>query len=183
MDVLEKFVLATWRPLAVVLLLCCVGTADRLPANQIAKGKADDVLSSVNIYKTTIGQIFSRFGHPSRTIDVLEDKNDGRDYEWDHGEVKLFLGTWNDKGNNSIPYSVEVWGRRPVVILGITGRGLRLGDTLAEVREIYGERFSKYQQEDGTLQVTVQWQDETTLYLYFDHSGKIDHIHLMAATE
>ena len=166
-----------------VLLFCCSGIADRLPENEIAKGKADDVLSSVNVYKTTINQIFTRLDQPTRTIDVLEDKNDGRDYEWDRGEIKLFLGTWNDKGNNSIPYSVEVWGKRSVGILGITGRGLKLGHTLADVRQVYGDRFSKYQQDDGTLRVTIQWQDETTFYLYFDHSGKIDHMHLMAATE
>lgn len=183
MGVLGKYILATWRPLVVVLLFCCSGIADRLPENQIAKGKADDVLSSVNVYKTTVSQIFSRFGRPTRTIDVLEDKNDGRDYEWDRGEVKLFLGTWNDKGNNSVPYSVEVWGKRSVGVMGVTGRGLKLGNTLEDVRQIYGDKFSKYEQGDGTLRVTIQWQNETTLYLYFDPSGKIDQIHLMAATE
>jgi hypothetical protein len=185
MDVLGKYATAAWRPLVVVLLFCCSGVADHLPENQIAKGKADEVLSSVNVYKTTMGQIFSRLGPPSRTIDVLEDRNiaGGRDYEWDRGEVKIFMGTWNDKGTSSVPYSVEVWGKRPAGILGITGRGLRLGDKLSKVRQIYGHRFGRYQQDDGTLQVTIQWQNETTLYLYFDHSGKVDHIHLMAATE
>jgi hypothetical protein len=159
--------------------------ADHLPESKIARGKSDAILSGVDVNNSTIRQVIAKLGQPTKVTDVPSTANvaGGRDYEWQRGNVKLQLGTWNDKGDESIAYSAEVWGTKSEGKVGQTGRGLKLGATMADVRRIYGPRFSKSKRDDGTLQVIIQWKDDTTLYLYFDKTGHVYHMHLLAATE
>ena len=174
---------------AALFLFACICPvlirADHLPEGEVARGKADTVLSGVDVYKSTARQVTAKLGTPTKVADVPSSRDvaGGRDYEWQRDDARLQLWTWNDKDDESVPYSAEVWGTKPAGGIGITGRGLKLGATLADVRRLYGARFSKTRHDDGTLQVIVQWQDETTLYLYFDRRGHIDHMHLLAQIE
>jgi hypothetical protein len=160
-------------------------SADHLPDNEIARGKSDAVLSGVNVYGTTIARVEKRLGSPALTETVPETGivAGGRNYEWRRPGVRLIVGTWNDKGESSIAYSVEVWGRKPDGVIGVTGRGLTLGSTLRAIRQIYGSRFRQIKRDDGTQQITIQWQDETTLELYLDRQDQVNHMHLLASTE
>jgi hypothetical protein len=172
----------------VLLTVCCrfpvIVFADHLPESEIARGRADTVLSAVNVYHSTMQQVIRKLGQPtsSRTIPDAKDIAGGKQYEWKTKEVRLVAVTW-DEEKNSVPYSVEVWGAKPTGKLGITGRGLNLGATLNDVRRVYGIRFNTSRHDDGTIQLIVQWQDETTLYLYFDETGHVNHMHLIAAIE
>jgi len=174
--------------LLLLALYCLVSTAtlaDHLPEAKIARGKADTILSGVDVYHSTIRQAIKKLGPPT-SAEVIPEKNDiagGKRYEWKTEKTNLLLVTWNDKGEDSVPYSAEVWGAAPAGKIGITGRGLKLGAMLTDVRRIYGPRFSKSKRDDGTWQIIVQWQDQTTLYLYFDKTGHVGHMHLMAAIE
>lgn len=81
--------------------------------------------------------------------------------------MKIEIGTYDDKGNQSIPYSLEAWGNKAEGKIGRTGRGLKLGDSSENVRRIYGKRFLYNKNNDGTSQIKIQWQDETETGLIF----------------
>lgn len=178
-------------PLGVVVLFAVcwaippAALADHLPENKLARGRADTVLSGVDIYKTPMTKAIVKLGKPAKVTDVpsTPDEGGGRSYEWQRGDTRLELFTWNDKGDESVPYSAEVWGKKPAGNIGTTGRGLHLGDRLADVRRIYGGRFIKTKHKDGSFHLTIQWEDETTLDLDFDKTGYINHMHLMAEVE
>ncbi len=165
---------------AVCLAIPPAAMADHLPENKLARGRADTVLSGVDVYKTPMTKAIAELGKPAKVTDV---PSWGRDYDWQREGTRLQLGTWNDKGDESVPYSAEVWGAKPAGSIGITGRGLKLGDTLADVRRIYGGRFIKAKHNDGTFHLTIQWEDETTLDLDFDKTGHINHMQLEAEIE
>ena len=159
--------------------------AEDLPRDERQKGTHETTLSEVDVYKDTIAVVVSSLGRPNKTIETQDTSivAGGRDFIWKRDGVRLVVGTWNDKGNESTPYSVEVWGPHSNGLLGSTGRGLKLGDTLRAIIRIYGRRFAIYKFSDGRTQVTLQWRDNTTLYVYLDRSGHIDHMHLLAAPE
>ena len=170
---------ALWCTLALTAL------AQHVPDDKTAPGKSDAILCGIAVHKTTIRQAIQQLGRPTIITDEPSAAREGggRSYFWKIGSERLELFTWNDHGNESIPYSVEVWGTAPDRSIGKTGMGLRLGDTLLDLRRIYGDRFEKKTLVNDTVMVTVQWQDETTLYVYFNNHGQINHLHLLAATE
>jgi hypothetical protein len=159
--------------------------ADDLPDRLRAKGRADTMLAGIDVYKSPVKAVIAELGPPTKVIDVPETGPVAgeRDYEWQKGDLKLVCGTWNYKGQNSICYSVEVWGTDSRSKIGSTGRGLRLGSPLAEIHRIYGQRLLLNMLHDGDAQVTIQWKDDTTLYAFLNKKGRINHIHLLASTE
>lgn len=175
---------------AVVLMLSlffgiAILRADDLPHRLRAKGRSDAILAGIDVYKSDVKAVIAELGQPTKVIDV-PDKGPvagGQDYEWEKAGLKLVCGTWNDKGEDSVCYSVEVWGMDSSNKIGATGRGLRLGATLTDIHRIYGQRMLVSKLDDGDVQVTVQWSDDTTLYVFVNKQGRIDHIHLLASTE
>jgi hypothetical protein len=171
-----------------MLFLSCgsvVLSADDLPARLRAGGSSDSTLAGIDVYRSAVKTVIARLGQPIRVIDVPNTGPvaGGRDYEWQKGNLKLVCGTWNDKGQDSVCYSVEVWGTDASSMIGATGRGLRIGATLADIHRIYGQKMLLSKLDDGGMQVTVQWRDDTTLYLFINKKGRVDHIHLLASTE
>jgi len=173
--------------ITLVLLLSfgVVSKADDLPDRLRAKGSSETTLAGIDVYKSGVKAVIAALGQPTKVIDVPDSGPiaGGRDYEWEKGGLKLVCGTWNNKGQGSVCYSVEVWGISSSNKIGSTGRGLKLGATLADIHRIYGQRMLVAKLDDGDLQVTVQWPDDTTLYLFVNKNGRIDHIHLLASTE
>jgi hypothetical protein len=175
-------------PVVIMLLFSLFSTvlaADDLPKHLRAKGNADTTLSGIDVYKSTVKEVIAKIGQPTRAIDVPDTGTvaGGRNYEWEKGGLKLICGTWNDKGEDSVAYSVEVWGTDAGSKLGVTGRGLGLGATLSDIHRIYGQRMQLSSLEHGDFQVTIQWNDDTTLYLFLNNNRHIYHIHLLASTE
>lgn len=169
----------------IVSLVSTFLVADDLPDRLRAKGSSDTILSGIDVYKSTVKEVIAELGQPTRIIDVPDTGPvaGGRDYEWQKGSLKLVCGTWNDKGEDSVCYSVEVWGTGSGNKIGTTGRGIRLGSPLADIHRIYGERMLLNKLGNGDTQVTIQWHDDTTLYVFVNKKGHIDHIHLLASTE
>lgn len=159
--------------------------ADDLPEHLRIKGAADTLLAGIDVYKSTVREAIIKLGKPTKVIDYPETGPVAgeRDYEWEEGQLKLTCGTWYDKGDESVIYSVEVWGKNADGRMGSTGRGLALGSTISEIHRIYGRRMLVNRLENGIVQVTIQWRDDTTLYLFLSKSGHLNHIHLLAATE
>ena len=176
------------RPVVIMLFFSLVSTvlvADDLPDRLRAKGDSDTTLSGIDVYRSTVKEVIAKLGQPTKVIDVPDTGlvAGGRNSEWKKGGLKLICSTWNDKGEASVAYSVEVWGTEARSKIGDTGRGLGLGATLSDIHRIYGQRMQVSRLEHGKVQITVQWNDDTTLYLFLNDRGHIDHIHLLASTE
>jgi hypothetical protein len=159
--------------------------ADDLPNRHRAKGSSDTTLAGIDVYTGTVEKVIAKLGEPTKVIDVPDTGivAGGRNYEWTKKGLRLVCGTWNDKGEDSVVYSVDVWGTSTGGEIGSTGRGLKLGATLSDIHRIYGQRMQLSRLDHGNVQVTIQWNDDTTLYLFLNKNGHIDHIHLLASTE
>jgi hypothetical protein len=177
---MKAVVLMLFLSFASALLL-----ADDLPSRRRAKGSSDTKLAGIDVYTSAIKTVIAKLGDPTKVIDVADTGvvAGGRDYEWTKKDLKLVCGTWNDKGENSVVYSVELWGTDAAREIGRTGRGLKLGSTFSDIHRIYGQRMQMSKLDHGIVQITIQWNDDTTLYLFLNKNGHIDHIHLLASTE
>lgn len=171
--------------LLLLFLASFVANADDLPARLRAKGSPDTMLAGIDVYTTTVREAIAKLGKPAKVVDYPETGPvaGGRDYEWDNKRLKLVCSTWNDKGENSHIYSVEEWGVDTDGKTYATGRGLTLGSTLSEIHRIYGQRIVVSKLGNGVVQITIQWRDDTTLYLFLNKSGHLDHMQLLAATD
>ena len=78
----------------------------------------------------------------------------------------------------SRPICVDVWGEHGGAKVGFTGTGLSIGDELAKVKKLYGDRF-----QSDPHSVTVQLKDETTLSIDFSNDGHVTHMQLFASQE
>jgi hypothetical protein len=76
------------------------------------------------------------------------------------------------------PAYIDVWGDAPRGALGVTGRGLQLGDTLERQKAIYGDRYSLPYAEKGTTSVQMDWEDGTELTVDYGPDGHSNHIRL-----
>ena len=177
--------------LAVVACVCWFGqlaNADHLPPEKRARGKAEHVLASVNVYTGKSADAVRRFGKPDRVEDITNSDypvgSGERSYFWKRDGVLLRVGTVyrtdpkTTKTIESSPTIVDAWGLSLGGGLGATGAGLRLGQGLADVVRLYGARFQK--DSNGLL---IQWDDDTEMVLDFNETGRINHIHLEASVE
>jgi len=177
------------------------------------KGKPESSLSGVDInsrehhalqnddgiYIEPIASILETLGVPAKVIT----KNDcERDYLWIKEGVRTSVGTGCipqqisgkivSRGHGA--YSVDVWGKNASGILGVTGRGLALGDLWARVKQIYGTRgqFDRYTTGTGTqdthgfkyyYNARYQWGDAVLLTIDADRQGNVVHMQLMGDLE
>jgi hypothetical protein len=115
---------------AALFLFACIYPvlirADHLLEGEVARGKADTILSGVDVYKSTAKQVTAKLGTPTKVTDVPSSPGvgGGRDYEWQRDDARLQLWTWNDKDEESVPYSAEVWGTKPAGGSGSLGVAL-----------------------------------------------------------
>ena len=89
---------------------------------------------------------------------------------------------YTDKDSKRIvesePIVVDVWGDRKDGTWGRTSRGLSIGDDASAVKRLYGDRLR-----GDTHGFLIQWEDETTLVVDINGTGRIVHMKLSAATE
>jgi hypothetical protein len=167
-------------------------SADHLPANQIARGKSERILSGVDI-QGRIRAAIAVCGPPTRVqerkVENAPPGAGGMTYVWKRPSIALEVWTlyYTDektgKRVESETFSVQVRGAKPFGKLGTTGAGLSLGSSLQRVVEVYGPRYVKYKPQGGPLKVVVQWKDETTLTIYFDDHQHINRMILEASIE
>jgi hypothetical protein len=171
--------------LAVVVLLVfvCAGSAVATwnilkdspfdsPIFQV-RGDPDYRLSGLNLYRATIDDAITRFGTPTYPthFSKIQESLGGSDYEWKRHGLLMQLHTCHD---GKTLCSIEVHGTKPDDNFGMTGNGLKLGNTMADVRRLYFGRFST-EPDDGASRVTLVWS-ETIMYLYFDDARRINGI-------
>jgi hypothetical protein len=178
------------RAFCAILCLCLQppSFADHFPPSNIAVGKAEDLLGGVSIRNDTVASVIMRMGQPDKFEEsTSRDYPIGsgeRKYEWNRDGIRLRMGTefYTDKKAmtlvESAPIVVDIWGQRGGAKVGITGSGLSIGDDLAKVKSLYGDRF-----QTDPHSVTIQWKDETTLSIDFSNDGHITHMQLFASQE
>jgi hypothetical protein len=162
--------------------------ADHFPPSDIAIGKAEDLLGGVSIRNDTVASVMMRMGQPDKFEEsTSRDYPIGsgeRKYEWNRDGIRLRMGTefYTDKKAMTLvespPIVVDIWGQHGGAKVGITGSGLSIGDDLAKVKKLYGDRF-----QTDPHSVTIQWKDETTLSIDFSNDGHITHMQLFASQE
>jgi hypothetical protein len=162
------------------------GAADHIAKQILARGSPDTVLCGIDVYHCTVSQAISKLGEPHTAIKLPNTPPGlgGGQYEWEKNGVRVRITAWRH-AMNSMVYSVEAWGTRSKGNLGRTGRGLALGESLQEVRSIFGGHFWVNSRYSGgePRSLLIQWQDGTTITVSFDRLGKIDYIYLLASVE
>jgi hypothetical protein len=184
---------------AMVLLFFCLGSAtltfaDHFESQYVARGKSEHVLSEIDIYKGNIRQIIARLGKPDKFEDkAVSDAPKGsgeRSYYWKQQGTTLRVSTeyYTDRISHAIiespPSIVAIWGHSATGGFSTTGTGLSLGATIDSLKKIYRTRFLHGKNAANQHEyVTLQWDDETTLYVDFDSKGRVCHMQLEASVE
>jgi hypothetical protein len=177
-------------------------SGDHLPEGKIARGKAEHVLAGVNItsftaedevghkyldFKTTITDIETRLGKAGQKRTkgaVWGEKSGACEYIWMKPEAWILVTTFCDAdgSHDSGVYAVVVSGFSRAKAWK-TERGLGLGETISDVKRIYGTRFDiQTNTKTGKKWLTIQWTDGTELNLRFDSKGRIRYLSLTAST-
>jgi hypothetical protein len=170
-----------------ILCLCLQleSFGDHLRPSDIAIGKSEHVLGGISIRRDTVASIMIRMGPPEKCEEsTSSDLSGERSYEWNRNGIRLRMRTefYTDKKARttveSPPIIVDIWGQHGTPNIGVTGSGLLIGDDLAKVKKLYGERF-----QTDPHSITIQWKDETTLSVDFSNDGHITHMQLFASQE
>ena len=122
------------RSAALVSILSSIALCEHLPANLIARGKTETILCGVDVYHSTLAGLKGRFGAPTR-FEEYPKTEEAAEITWDK-EGSIIHATINA---DHIAYAVELSGK--LSSLAQTGSGLKLGQSLIDLRRIYGSRF------------------------------------------
>jgi|SRR5579872_3690281 len=158
------------RILITVLLFSGMVFADHLPTNLVARGKAETTLCGIDVKHSHVSGLLEKLGEPA-TYDKYPKTEEAAEITWEKEGSKIHATINVD----DIAYAVEVSGAANAI--AATGKGLGLGQTIADLRRIYGNRFWKHGDE-----ITVQWQDGTELRAKF-LNGRIISLLLIAPVE
>jgi hypothetical protein len=167
--------------------------ADHCPEEKIAAGDPETSLAGVNLEEDTFEDVRTRLGPPAK-------QNEGRQaddppgsgwatYEWKRGRVTIKLdGEFYTSGSGS-----RVVGMEAVTLSGEagdptpgTGRGLKLGDGVERVKQLYGAKFVEGGMSGSKLgqrTITYCFSDGTELAVGFDKSGRVTAVRLAAPAE
>src|SRR5207245_7009408 len=137
-----------WRVTSVLLVLITfpsIGRADHLPDNLQAPGRPETTLARINLKDASITKIVKLYGKPTkekRAEPSLPNSSGSIDYYWRRRGLNLHV---------QIEFATQQPEWKPVVLVEVgigtsrrvskTGAGLRLGDTLSDLRRVYGRRF------------------------------------------
>jgi hypothetical protein len=179
------------RLLLLTSLVSTSALADHLPEAQLANGKPEVVLAGIDLEQAGIDDVIRLYGPPSRKLNFPNNPA-WTGYIWETRRAKLEVGV-NSGPNRDRITDVYVQGtdRRS---MGTTGRGLKLGDNLTELKRLYGDHF---QVEDSSLgfvsnrkeftgvanahRVRIQWRSiGFTLTAGFTDAGNIAALWLLS---
>jgi hypothetical protein len=139
------------RLLIAMLLFPTMLLADHLPEDKIALGKPETVLCGIDVSRSHVRELVGKFGKPV-TYDKYPKTKDAAEITWEKSGSRIHAYINVD----DIAYAVDVSGDASATTT--TGRGLGLGQKLADLQRIYGNRFVTH----GN-RVTLQWRDGSEL--------------------
>jgi len=184
---------------ATVLMLAGSSAAVLDDKNQIATSKPERSLSGIEVgirpkgthlpNGTSISKIMRMYGPAaSREDAVVPDGAGGtRFYKWEWPGLRMSVATYffyrgtpeKKTMKESHPAYVDMWGDAPRGAIGTTGRGFALGCTLEQQKAIYGDHYSaQYPEQDGSTPILMEWEDGTTMTVYYGKNGRSNHIRL-----
>ena len=161
--------------------------ADHLPDNLQARGRPETNLAGINIRHAKLADIVRRYGQPTKVIGV-EERNpkiaSSYHYYWIRAGVTVHIVV--DRFPTDLPnwqhVSLIEVGSGTSHTIGRTGKGLKLGDRLKELKRIYGSRYyvrdtPKFKIHD----VMIQWhREEYSLVATLDRHKRITSLTLLA---
>jgi hypothetical protein len=181
------------KRIALLVMLLCIDLsagADHLPATLMAMGSPEDTLAGINLRSATWDHVLKKYGSPAQTIKAPN--NPGwRGYLWQSAATRLEVQVSHGKTR---PYVDTITVVRlgsastmdQLAAAGVTGRGLKLGDSLDDLKKIYGDRFQltgqdpvpvqtkPFRMTPGSRIAVVQWMKlDFTLTAGLDQSGRI----------
>ncbi|HEU4835054.1 MAG TPA: hypothetical protein VFS90_11585 [Pyrinomonadaceae bacterium] len=155
--------------------------ADHLEPKDQARGKPEKTLAGINLDRSSISDVIKLYGKPSRVR--KEPKPPGLNvvdihhYYWTRGSTKLHVVMYSEYMG-----FIEVQGPPGSSRMVRTGRGLKIGDDLADVRRIYGPRFKVRNIPHLKIHdLMIQWRTkEYSLVAGLDQKGRIKSMVLSA---
>lgn len=160
-----------------LLLFTIICNADHLPPELQARGRPEKKLARIHLERTKLADVIMMYGKPSRVVKQPSPPDIAlTDYYWNLSQGKLHLLLVQ----NYISL-VEVEGSAGSAWLQ-TGRGLKLGDNLDDLRRIYGPRYKVRKIPSANIHdVMVQWRSkEFSLIVDMDKKGRIKRLSLSA---
>jgi hypothetical protein len=144
---------------------------------------SETVVSGVDLRRDTLKQVLKKLGKPSH-IEMSSPRMEwGRTvvtgiYEWQTGKCWVRATTLSERGLDPKITSLDVWGSHPDGEIGTTGRGLKLGDAIRDVRRIYGLRlyFGVTLSEEDSCGLDFSPESLLTLSVDFDAEGRVNHL-------
>ena len=174
--------------LLATVLLAPVCFADHLPSKDQAKGQPEKKLAGITLDRTKVSEVIKRYGRPSEVQKEPRPPNlnvvDTYHYRWLKPGIQIHLVVFqfDPPGSGEYIALIEVEGPDADGRLYGTGRGLRIGDELSDIRRIYGPRckvtnIPKMKIHD----VMIQWRsEEFSLIAELNKKGKITKLSLFA---
>ncbi len=199
--------------LGLMLAVAAACRADHPDKNHRPTGRPETSLSGVyintraghsirdeaGIYVEPIANVLRVLGKPTK---VVRNNKCESTYQWVSGAVRIEVGTGcvfqkvagRDLLRTHGAYSVEVWGTAPVGKIGVTGKGLALGNPWSKVKRLYGTRCECGTYSSGTgsqkthgftyaQYAQYQWGDKVELDIDADAQGRVVHILLVGELE
>jgi hypothetical protein len=176
---------------AVIIILAggfaAVAYADHLEDKQQARGRPETKIAGIDLSRDKLADIIRRYGQPTRVKSWESDRPDWSsqyEYYWLKRGINLHVVV------ERLPKKDPKWEYIGLVEvdagtsrkLGTTGKGLRVGDNLRDLKRIYGSRFKvrnipKIKIHD----VMIQWrQEEYALVATLDQHNRITGLSLAA---
>jgi hypothetical protein len=167
---LKGYVTCSMALMLCLLLLCPLVYGDHNPENEISKGRAENRLANIILMKSKLADVIKIYGKPSRI--------ESDEYYWQHSDwtMRLIFETPNDPVVN-----IDVRGRNIPKHIGVTGSGLKIGDSLLTLRKIYGTRYDERNLPNIRIHdVMIEWEEGVSLVAEMDAAGKIVSLSLSA---
>jgi hypothetical protein len=170
-----------------------VAHADHLPDNMLALGKPEKQLAGINLVSTNLDDVIRMFGPPTRILKVPNNPH-WTGYTWKLSNGALEIGVAHSSSGSQI-HDVYIEGKLTGQA-GSTGQGLKIGDTIQDLKRLYGNHFELSPINKNALEkreeftgvqtnyeyqvATIQWKaEEFTLSIGFNDTGKISAIWLI----
>ena len=185
-----------WFILGLALTLMCFSGLLANPSRRVKinKGKAEHVACGIDVYDYKISQVVAMYGNPTRLETYTSQKPkeiySNKSYFWDLPDLKMEVSVmfFPNKTSSGFMedgvYCVTLQRIKSQEKIGVTGAGLKLGDSLSEVTKIYGKQFL-IKNVSGTKEkyLSILWEDGTILLARFDENNRIKRLSLLAKKE
>ncbi len=131
---------------------------------------------------TPMKDVLSKLGKPDR-IEPWEVHKANVTYWWSRGPLTIQVNTYQFGDYlNRPPLWIEVSGSDPDGFC-TTGRGLKLGNSLADIRRLYGHRYGIRPIDGGKRMVTIQWSTLPSIDIDLARDGRIVRINAAGVIE